>query len=223
MSARSDGRRQLTRAPGAQRHRLRQERRRRRSRRSGLGKIGRVRELPGQRRRSAGMIAKIPHLVVVDAASDAETRMAMKLHELKPAAGRAQDAASASGAGPGPGRARPPAAATRARSRAAATAPKRGFEGGQMPLHRRRAQARLHQHLPQGVPHGQRRPAERLRGGRGRRRRRPCRRPGCCGRASDAGEGAGQRRARGRADRAARTSSPRPRRRRSRPPAARPR
>ena len=37
----------------------------------------------------------------------------------------------------------------------------RGFEGGQMPLHRRLAQARLHQHLPHRVQRGESRPVRR--------------------------------------------------------------
>ena len=60
----------------------------------------------------------------------------MNLNNLKPAAG-SKFTRSASAAAPARATARPPAAATRARSRARATRYKRGFEGGQMPLHRR--------------------------------------------------------------------------------------
>ena len=57
----------------------------------------------------------------------------MDLSNLKPAKGAKQPSA----AGRARATARPPAAATRARSRARAIRYKRGFEGGQMPLHRR--------------------------------------------------------------------------------------
>ena len=58
------------------------------------------------------------------------------VHDLAPAAG-ATHYRKRVGRGPAPATARPPAAATRDRSRAPATGTSAGFEGGQMPLHRR--------------------------------------------------------------------------------------
>ena len=60
----------------------------------------------------------------------------MKLNEIADHPGSAQGRACASAAASAPARARPPAAASRARRRAPASRIK-GFEGGQMPLHRR--------------------------------------------------------------------------------------
>ena len=100
----------------------------------GLRKMNQVVErpdTPGFR----GMVAKVPHLVAI--VDRSEERIAMNLSELKPPDGTEARHSGASAAAWAPAAARPPAAATRARSRSAAISMMRGFEGGQMPLHRR--------------------------------------------------------------------------------------
>ena len=106
-----------------------------RSRRSACGGSAtrsRCRTTPATR----GMVRQVRFLVTVEELPEpAAEREAMKLHDLRPAAGAAHARRPGSAAASRPARARPRAAARRARSPAPAASIPPWFEGGQTPLH----------------------------------------------------------------------------------------
>ena len=91
--------------------------------------------------------------------------MATNLSDLKPAKG-SKFTRKRVGRGPGSGSGKTAARGYKGAQSRSGYKQKRGFEGGQMPLHRRRPQARLQQHLPGGVRGGQpRQPGARFEAG----------------------------------------------------------
>ena len=98
----------------------------------GLRKMNQVVERPDTPA-FRGMVAKVPHLL---AGGRSEGATPMNLSELKPPAGQKHKQRRV-GRGMGTGAARPPAAGTRASKSVSGFGQMRGFEGGQMPLHRR--------------------------------------------------------------------------------------
>ena len=81
----------------------------------------------------------------------------MNLSNLKPPPGQKQKNQRI-GQGMGTGRGKYSGRGAKGAKSVSGYSMMRGFEGGQMPLHRRLAEARIHQHFPQRIRHRQHRP-----------------------------------------------------------------